>query len=234
MTFVKRNPIPEGVTRFTVNHTEAELKGARMEDAIDRLVAWRTILAELRLIGKDASLYDGVGYGNVSARLGPFPGKRGGRPFIITGTQTSGKACVDIRDFAHVVSYNWRKNTVTSEGATRPSSESMTHGSIYDLGGQIRFVFHAHSPVIWQSAARLKIPTTRPEVIYGTPEMAGEIVRLAQEDRLWDTQLLAMAGHEDGVVSFGRTAEEAGNIMINALAKAHALRFGKAGILCRS
>jgi len=230
---VKQTPIPEGVTRFTANHTKAPLDAGRLDDTIDLLVAWRTILAELSLIGREPVLYDGVGYGNVSARLGPYPGSRGRRPFVITGTQTSGKLCVDIDDFAIVNAYDWRKNKVTSEGLCRPSSESMTHGSIYDLGGQIRFVFHAHCPIIWQNAATLRIPTTREEVIYGTPEMASEIVRLAQEDRLWETQILTMAGHEDGVVSFGRSAEEAGNLMINALAKAYTARFGKSGQLCR-
>jgi hypothetical protein len=57
-------------------------------------------------------------------------------------------------------------------------------------------------------------------VDYGTPEMAREVKRLDQTYGLRDKGLLTMAGHEDGIVAFGRTAAEAGAALTTALARA--------------
>ena len=121
---------------------------------------------------------------------------------------------------------------VRSQGTVMPSSESMTHGALYDLGPHIRFVFHAHTPVIWRRARELRIPTTDPQVPYGTPEMARETHRLFRSTALPDLQILSMGGHEDGIVVFGRTAEEAGQVMLRFLARAYEAECGEAGGLC--
>ena len=71
------------------------------------------------------------------------------RAFVITGTQTGGAACVGLDDFCQVESYDYRENRVVSHGLTAPSSESLTHGAIYDLSPTIRCVMHGHSPTIW-------------------------------------------------------------------------------------
>jgi len=59
-----------------------------------------------------------------------------------------------------------------------------------------------------------KIPTSSPDVEYGTPEMAFEIHRLFKETDLSAKQILVMGGHEEGIISFGENLDEAGDIII--------------------
>jgi ribulose-5-phosphate 4-epimerase/fuculose-1-phosphate aldolase len=177
-------------------------------------------MARLNLVGQDPERYDGAGYGNLSARIGPRGVGRGRRSFLITGTQTSGLAAIGLESFCLVLRYYPEDNRVESAGPIEPSSESMTHGAIYDLSPSIRYVFHAHAPVIWRRAAQLRLPTTDPRVEYGTPAMAAEVGRLQRSTALSELRCLAMGGHEDGVITFGRSAEEAGQAMMRVLARA--------------
>lgn len=213
--------IDEGAIKFEAEHREEALEPHRFNALACQLIAWREILAKTRLVGQEPGLYGGFGYGNVSARTGAPGAPREERPFLITGTQTSGKACMTLDDFCLVERCRTRSNRVTSRGKILPSSESMTHGTLYGLGAHIRFVFHAHSPVIWCRAAALRIPTTDPRVPYGTPEMAREVERLWRTSTLPDVGILSMGGHEDGIIAFGRTAEEAGQVTLRYLARAY-------------
>jgi L-ribulose-5-phosphate 4-epimerase len=72
-------------------------------------------------------------------------------------------------------------------------------------------VFHVHSPEIWTHRHELGLLETRVDVPYGTPEMANEVRRLFAETDLRERRIFTMAGHEDGLVSFGDTATEAGS-----------------------
>jgi len=223
----------EGVIKFSSTHRDGPLPAHRFGESVARLTAWREILARLELVGQDAGRYEGAGYGNVSARIGPFPGSRGQRAFLITGTQTGGAVCVGAEQYCVVDRYDIGRNRVESWGPVKPSSESMTHGAIYDLGPHIRCVLHVHSPVLWAAAADLKLPTTAADVPYGTQAMAREVERLYRETTLLDRRIFAMAGHEDGIVVFGRTAEEAGQALLSQLAAAYASTCLARGQLCR-
>jgi ribulose-5-phosphate 4-epimerase/fuculose-1-phosphate aldolase len=222
-------PYDEGVTKFKAHHTERPLTPRLHEDLACTLASWRAVLAHAQLIGRDPARYEGIGFGNVSARLGAPRAEQGRRSFLITGTQTGGAPCVDLDSFAVVESYDSRANSVVSHGAIPPSSEAMTHGTIYDLSSRIRFVFHGHCPVIWQHSEALGIPTTHPEVAYGTPEMAAEVRRLHRHTSLPDRRILSMGGHEDGVLAFGPTPREAGEILIATLARAYELACHETG-----
>lgn len=211
----------EGVLQFDADHRREPLEPRRFGELACRLVAWREILSRTGLIGQDPARYGGLGYGNLSARVGAPSAPRGGRGFLITGTQTSGKSAVGLGDFCVVESWSREANRVTSRGPVLPSSESLTHGAVYDLGPHIRWVFHGHSPVLWRRAAALRLPVTDPRAGYGTPEMAREVERLHRVSTLAELQILAMGGHEDGVVVFGRTAEEAGQVLLRHLARAY-------------
>lgn len=211
----------EGVIQFRCDHVERPLEERRHRQLACSLIAWRHILAHLGLVGQDPARYDGAGYGNLSARVGPRGVGRGRRRFLITGTQTSGRASIGLESFCVVERYRPAENWVESAGPIAPSSESMTHGAIYDLAPTIRFVFHAHAPVIWRRAAAMRLPTTDPRVPYGTPEMAVEVGRLWRSSPLPELRCLAMGGHEDGIIAFGRTAEEAGQAMMSALSRAY-------------
>ena len=109
---------------------------------------------------------------------------------------------------------------VTGEGPLKPSSESLTHGVIYELDQEVQWVMHAHSPHIWRQAGALQLPITDSDVTYGTPEMAAEVQRLFRETEVKARRIFSMGGHEDGIVSFGCTAEEAGTVLLTHLARA--------------
>lgn len=222
----------EGVIKFRFQHRKERLSENNFGDLCCRLSAWRQILSRISLLGKDPEKYGGAAYGNLSARVGPFPGERGVRRFLITGSSTSGRPCVSLDDFCVVEKYDARLNFIESFGFTDPSSESMTHGCLYDLDSRIRFVFHVHAPSIWQKAEALQLPATRTDVAYGTPEMARETVRLFQNSILPDSRLFVMGGHEDGVVAFGETADSAAAVLLNTLARAYELECREKGELC--
>jgi hypothetical protein len=209
----------EGVIKFEAEHEDASLEPRHRELAC-KLVAWREVMAMLQLVGQDPDRYGGAGYGNVSGRVGPAS-VRGARAMLITGTQTGGVRRIGFDHFCLVERYDEQKNWVKSRGPIRPSSETMTHGAIYDLSPAIRFVLHAHSPVLWRRADSLRLPTTDPRVPYGTPEMAREVHRLWGGSTLPATRILAMGGHEDGIIVFGHSAEEAGQMLVRYLARAY-------------
>jgi ribulose-5-phosphate 4-epimerase/fuculose-1-phosphate aldolase len=223
----------EGVIKFAARHESRPLDARRVGETACVLIAWREIMALTGLVGQDPARYGGAGYGNVSARIGRRSAGLGERSFLITGTQTSGKRCIGLDDFAMVERYDYAANRVWSHGPTEPSSESMTHGAIYDLGPHIRCVLHAHSPVLWRHAARLRLPTTAAAVPYGTPEMAREVQRLYRSTVLPERPILAMGGHDDGIVVFGRSPEDAGQVLLTWLARAYQVDCGDADVnLC--
>ena len=211
----------EGVIQFESEHEQRELDRNRYGDLACDLVAWREIMALTGLVGRDPGRYEGAGYGNVSARVGPPGAAIGRRSFLITGSQTSGKRCIDLSDFALVESYDCGANRVLSRGAVMPSSESMTHAAAYDASPLVRCVLHAHSPVLWRRRRALGLPQTDPGIAYGTPDMAREVGRLYRESILPERKILAMGGHEDGILVLGRTAEEAGGVLLKWLARAY-------------
>lgn len=209
------SPEVEGVTKFDLVYA---VSPALPRATLARLIAWRALLWRLGMIGQDPARYGGVGFGNVSQRLAPFTRAR--PRFAITGTQTGAEPALGARHFAVVTECDPRHNRVVAEGPIPPSSESLTHGTIYALDPAVRFVFHVHSPEIWRGAAGLRLPCTAPDVAYGTPAMAQETRRLWRADALRRHHVLVMRGHEDGVVAFGRTAEQAGRALVRALALA--------------
>lgn len=215
------SPHAEGVTRFEVIHESRPLEERVLGETARALAAWREILARLELLGQDPERYEGLGYGNVSARISPLGGApRGQRRFLVTGTQTGGRRRVTLADFCVVERWDLAANRVHSAGLVPPSSESLTHGAIYDIAPAARVVLHAHAPEVWRQARALGLPATRERVLNGTPEMALEVQRLYRESALSSLGILVMGGHEDGVVTFGASAEEAGGILVRQLARA--------------
>ena len=62
--------------------------------------------------------------------------------------------------------------------------------------------------------------------------MAREIGRLHASTALADLRILIMAGHEDGVVVFGRTIEETGATLMQNLGRAYMRVCSAQGQLC--
>ncbi|BBM83733.1 class II aldolase/adducin family protein [Candidatus Uabimicrobium amorphum] len=201
----------EGVIKFELRFFPYP---AVHEKNIACLNSWRNTLYEYNLIGQDPTRYDGAGFGNVSKRCPPFFQPCGKRRFFITGTQTGLKSLLTTEDYTTVLEYNIAQNMIVAEGPVKPSSESLTHGAIYDADDNIRYVFHTHSPEIWHNAKRLEIPVTHPDVEYGTVEMAQEVKRLFYHSDVAQKQIFSMGGHEDGIITFGRSPQQAGEIML--------------------
>jgi ribulose-5-phosphate 4-epimerase/fuculose-1-phosphate aldolase len=209
----------EGVIKFQADHREGPLSDLA-EEALHAMLGWRGILFGLGLLGRDPARYEGLSFGNISVRLPPWTATEGRRPFVISGAQTSFQAAVTPDDFSVVNTFDLLKNRVQSRGPALPSSESMTHGAIYDLSNQIRAVVHVHSPLLFKWAPSLRLPTTPSDVSYGTPEMAHAVRRLRHQTNLMERKLFVMGGHLDGVVAFGASAEAAAGVIIASQAEA--------------
>lgn len=211
----------EGVVKYQEEWTQSPPLDSAL---VAELAVWRRFLWDLGMVGQDPLRYDGAGFGNASMRIRPYDQPKARRAFLVTGTQTGKLKDLGPDKFAVVESYDIAKNLVRVRGPVRASSESMTHGAVYDQSPQIRWIFHAHSPEIWRKRDVLKIPSTHPSVAYGTPEMAQEVTRLFAVASLRDHRIFAMAGHEDGVITFGASAADAAFRMIEALSQARLLR----------
>jgi hypothetical protein len=209
----------EGVIKFELEFRAAAPLPAA---ALREINAWRKVLYLLRLTGRDPARYGGLGYGNISQRLDPGAGSTG-ISFVISGTQTGGLADLGPEHYTTVLESWPAANRLVAAGPIRPSSESLTHGALYTLDRTLNFIMHVHSPEIWRHAAALGLPLTDPAAAYGTPAMAAETRRLFADPAVRAGAIFAMGGHEDGLVAFGRTAEEAGGALVRTLARALAL-----------
>jgi ribulose-5-phosphate 4-epimerase/fuculose-1-phosphate aldolase len=212
----------EGVIKFDLRHRTSTATGSL--EGLPALNAWRRILWQLQLIGEDPERYGGYGFGNVSLRLTPYAAAINRRRFLISGTQTGSLPVLDRSHYATVNEYDPGMNLVVSTGPLSPSSESLTHGMLYNMDEAIHVILHVHSPDLWGAAVALGIPMTDAAVPYGTPEMADEVGRLFAQTDVSKRGLFAMGGHEDGIVAFGSSADEAGRILIQALATSLALQ----------
>lgn len=209
--------VDEGVIKYKLQFT------ATAEPQLTQIMAlnaWRRILFLTRLIGQDSQRYNGCGYGNISMRWASGRGKTG---FVISGSQTGHIEHLCGRHYAIVTACDPEANRVAAHGQTRPSSEALTHGVVYDCQPAINCVMHAHSPEIWRHAAQLRLAATSASVTYGTPAMAAEVRHLLSEQGHPQQGLFVMGGHDDGIVAFGPSPALAGQILIDHLARALAL-----------
>ena len=188
--------------KFTSERVNGELTPF---DGFAELNAYRRKLREFRLIGVDSV---GIGFGNLSMRDGAT------KNFYITGSATAGIAELKPADCAKVMAYDFERNWVGYEGSTVPSSESLTHAAIYESDATVGAVIHCHDSRSW-AVILSQAPTTSKTVKYGTPEMAYEMMRLFSLTDVRSRKILAMAGHEGGIVTFGRDLEEAFAVLMH-------------------
>jgi len=187
--------------KFTFERTGAEI--GRFDQLAD-LNACRRKLMELHLMGVYAN---GIGFGNLSVRDGQTTG------FRITGSATGGLPELTSRDCVRVVAYDFTRNWLSYEGAAIPSSESLTHAAIYESDPSTSAVIHCHDSVLWATLLN-RAPTTSKAVPYGTPEMAYEIMRLFKGTDVRSRKILIMAGHEAGILSFGKNLKDAFGVLM--------------------
>ncbi len=204
----------EGVIKFQLDYTWDAAVAETAAPYLPALEKWRAFCVAHGLIGQDPARYAGYGFGNISQQIVLEEGGGGElRPFLISGTQTGHLAHLSAEHYALVTGCYPTENRVVARGMVKPSSESMTHGVIYALDTAVRGVIHVHSPHLWQAAERLALPMTAADVPYGTPAMAEEVARLFAQTDVRQRGIFGMAGHEDGIVAFGRDLDEAGAVL---------------------
>jgi hypothetical protein len=76
-------------------------------------------------------------------------------------------------------------------------------------------VIRGHDVKLWAALLEEEAPATPKEVEYGTPEMAYAVRNLLML-RVKRRKIFAMAGHEGGVVAFGRDVGEAFGVLSRA------------------
>lgn len=209
----------DGIIKYELRYEPSEALDAELLAEVNQ---YRKLMHEMDLIGQHPDRYDGYGFGNISVRIEPFDAEVHCRRFAITGTQTGDLDVLGPEHYAIVDQCVPSSNQLWASGPMKPSSESLTHGAVYDLDENVRCVIHVHSPDIWQAAERLGVPTTDPEVPYGSPELAAEIARLYAETDLPERRVLSMGGHHDGIVAFGESCEAASTALLDVLKQARA------------
>jgi L-ribulose-5-phosphate 4-epimerase len=182
--------------KFSCERVAAEITSF---GGLAELNAYRRKLLDLRLIGVDP---DGVGFGNVSVRDGATDN------FYITRSATGGLHELTLADCAKVMTYDFKRNWVRYDGSATPSSESLTHAAIYTSDARAGAVIHCHDFKLW-AALQNQAPTTSNAAEYGTPELAYEIMHLFKHTDVQSTKIVVMAGHEGGIVTFGKDLEQA-------------------------
>ena len=190
----------EGVIKFNCNWIKTETFDFDLFESINY---WRDRLFELGLIGIND---EGLGYGNISLRNKEDQ-------FIISGSATGGLKTLTKEHYTKVISYNIATNSLTAQGPIIASSESLTHAAIYQSKRDINAIFHVHHLGLWKHFLH-KLPTSDITVEYGTPSMAYEIFRLFKDTDIFEKNIMIMGGHQEGVISFGNTIDEAGKTLL--------------------
>ena len=203
----------EGAIRFAYD-LKTPAGPVASDDLFGRLQAWRQILMRLDLIGQTPERYQGLGFGNLSARDPDQP-----EEFVITASQTGGITRLGQEDLTRVIGCNLDRFWVDAQGHQPPSSETLTHAMVYAADPRIEWVFHCHSSELWRNAGTLALPTTARDVNYGSPEMVLAVAELLGSHHSRPL-VFATLGHQDGIFSCGATARDTGGLLVSYLARA--------------
>ena len=170
-------------------------------DVFDIINPVRLLLKEKDYLGQYP---DGISYGNVSIR------DKESNEFYITASDTGKIDETKSEHYVKVIDCDLVNNLCHYKGKALPSSESLSHYIIYTYCTDAKAVIHIHSKALWLKLKN-KVPTTSVDVEYGTIEMVNEIINLLKSTNLKNEKIMVMGGHEDGLISFGSSIEEAYN-----------------------
>lgn len=204
----------EGVVKYQLDFHHS----GTIRENIQQLNCCRSILSGLQLIGQHSQLYEGVAFGNLSQRSHLNQSQ-----FIISATQTGHLAELTPNHYVCVHACDVARNSVSASGMLKPSSEALTHSMFYELDAAIDCVIHVHSAELWKYGLSHQYPCTDESVEYGSPQMANEVRRLFQSAKFQRSKTLIMAGHEDGVICFGHSIDQAASALFKlwATCKSH-------------
>ena len=218
----------EGVIQFEAEHEQRELETRRYGELACELIAWREIMALTGLVGQEPGRYEGAGYGNVSARVGPRSAAIGRRSFLITGSQTSGNRCIGLGDFAVVDGLRLR-----GEPGAKPRLRDAFIG-VHDACRRVRR----------EPARPLRAPRTQSRAVAtqagAGPSRDGSL-RTVRHTARWPWRWGVCTGRpffpnarsspwvatRTASSSIGRNAEEAGGVLLRWLARAYGTACGE-------
>jgi ribulose-5-phosphate 4-epimerase/fuculose-1-phosphate aldolase len=192
----------DGIIKYSIDHQTA---ATPLFSGYDELEALRKRLFALGLIGEK----EGIGYGNLSMR------HEGSKSFFVTATQTGNMQSLTREYYTYIYDYEFDTFKVISQGAHKPSSEALSHAMIYAIDERITAVIHIHSLALWRyMKAQDTLATT---AAYGTAEMVEEIRELYNTLDPLTNNAFVMKGHKEGIITFGRSVEEAELILYNII-----------------
>lgn len=174
----------DGYIKFVCERVDDDL--VIPTELLEELNSVREVLMGWGYLGM---LPDGVGYGNISVRMGS--------EFIITGSATGAIPRLDAGHWVRIDSYSLERNSVRCTGRGDPSSESMSHAAIYDSAASANWVLHIHSRDLWGRHAFV-LPTTPVADAYGTTALARSIKSLVSG--IGEEGVIALGGHPEGML----------------------------------
>ncbi len=217
MAITTKSKDTKGMDEGYIKYKSEPIHGpAPPQKSVDELNRIRTRLFDLGLIGMyNEGPNKGIGFGNISLRSK-------GNNFIVSCSATGEDRILAPGQYSEVVEYSLDKNWLKCVcSGTKPgkeellpaSSESLTHAAIYEVLPGVGAVIHVHSMKAWNALLN-KVPTTA-KVPYGTPEMAREMMRLINEGDAKSKKIIVMAGHPEGIISFGKDLDEAMDALLH-------------------
>ncbi len=194
--------LDEGFIKFNCKRIDEHIN--LPSNIFSDLNKWRDIMYESGLIG---AYSNGIGYGNISIRSNAAG-------FYISGTATGRLVALNQDHYPLVNSWSVNDNSLICTGKINASAESLSHAVIYDALPEVGAVIHIHHKAMWDKYLN-NLPTTSSNILYGTPEMAYEIESIVQKTEASQDSILVMAGHEEGIIVWGKSLEEAGEMLLN-------------------
>ncbi len=192
--------VDDGYIKYTSERCDGSVVWSEEVEALSRS---RTELFDLGLIGVYAN---GIGFGNLSVRTD-------GDQFVITGSATGASRVLQREQFSLVESFSLERNSVQSRGLLHASSESMTHGAIYQSNPAVGCVIHVHSRLLFDRLLRLGYPATPADIPYGTPTMAHAVQQLVYVQKDLPV-VFVMAGHDEGVMAYGADVQSVHTLLL--------------------
>lgn len=194
----------DGVIKFKLTLKRAPAPEMKEVIALEK---WRALFFKLGMIGEYP--IEKVGFGNLSSRVIK-------KTFIITGSQTGHLAHLQAHHYTKVIECDLKKGIVTAEGLIPPSSESLTHYGIYEANSQINCIFHVHHAALWKKMSEGNFDSISDEILYGSQDMANASQELIGNKT---SGIFVMKGHDEGIISYGSSAEEAGKLILDLYRK---------------
>jgi ribulose-5-phosphate 4-epimerase/fuculose-1-phosphate aldolase len=197
----------EGTVKYSAQHTPA---AAMTPPLWKNLNDVRTRLHDLYLLGVRP---DGIAFGNVSMRME-------GNQFLISGTSTGAEKVLGADKYCLVTSIDIAANTIISRGPIPASSESMTHGAIYEACPLAKSVIHIHDRKIFDGMRSGRCLATPPDAEYGTPEIARAIAHCVTQSGKSEG-VIVLAGHDEGLIAYSGNPDKAFDLIQTLYNKYH-------------